>query len=397
MTDRPTPEPFASEAGAASAHLPVGPAGRAWRLLDRVVVAGFVVALLVPGGLLLAGRRPAAIENRPLLRAPAISLAGIADGSYAAAMDAFLADNMALRPYAVRLRAQAEWVTGGTGNPAVVRGRDGWLFTAGEFDPVCRHTADEVVASLAAVAARADASGQAFRFVGVPDKRSVYPDRVASNPFPAACSATGRAALRTGLAAIGPVAIDGWAALAAARAADPNGRLLYYPLDSHWTPAGAIAEVKPLIESFGPDVWSDADVVIGGTEAARRDLARQMGLRGGGTVARVRVRPVVTVTRTDVAVPVELHNARAVFRTTASGDRPLIPGRTVIVYDSFFGIDVDLVAPFFADVTWVHAGDLAAAPELAGLLGPFDTVILERVERGLYDDDPGAVVGPLIR
>ena len=44
--------------GDAPAHLPRGPEGRTWRLLDRLVIAGFALALIVPGALLAAGVRP---------------------------------------------------------------------------------------------------------------------------------------------------------------------------------------------------------------------------------------------------------------------------------------------------------------------------------------------------
>jgi hypothetical protein len=45
---------------------------------------------------------------------------------------------------------------------------------------------------------------------------------------------------------------------------------------------------------------------------------------------------------------------------------------------------------------WVHAGDLGRNPQLATELGRFDRVILERVERGLYDTDVEKVLRPMI-
>jgi len=66
-----------------------------------------------------------------------------------------------------------------------------------------------------------------------------------------------------------------------------------------------------------------------------------------------------------------------------------------VIYDSFFGIDTRLVAPFFEDTTWVHVGDILQHPELASILGPFDRVILERVERGFYATNVGAITDAL--
>lgn len=390
-------EPFATEAGAASAHLPGGPASRRWRTLDRLVVVAFVAGLLVPGALLLSGRRPAEIENRPLRTLPALSIEAVIDGSWTPGVDAFLADNVAVRPYAVRLRGEAEWLSGGTGNPAVIRGRPGWLFTVGEFQPDCRFTAGQLATSLGAASAAFRASGQAFRILAVPDKHAVYPEQVAANPFPPSCAEVGRATLRAGLATLGPEAVDGWAVLDAARAARLDGPLLYFPLDSHWTPTGAAGAIASLIGSIDPEAVGAIGLAAGGRSASRDDLANQMGIRRGGTVPGVVAGPGITVTRTTLPVPVTLRNARTVFRTTATGSDHLIPGRTVIVYDSFFGIDVDLVAPFFADATWIHVGDLLGNPQLGPLTGPYDTVILERVERGLYETDLAAITAALVR
>ena len=391
------PEPFATEEGSASAHLPPGHPSRAWRLFDRVVVSVFVIGLLVPGTLLLAGRHSTEVENRPLLRMPTLTLSGLADASWATGVGAFLADNVAVRPYAVRLRGEAEWLSGGTGNPAVVRGRSGWLFTIGEFQPDCRLTAGQVVEGLDAAAAGFTAAGQTFRFVAIPDKHVVYPDELAGDPFPAACSEAGRAALRAGLADLGGAGIDGFSALQSARAASPDGPLLYFPLDTHWTPTGAIAVLRPLVDSIDPATWDAVGLHRSGTSRVRDDLANQMGIRRTGTVPGYVTRPGITVTREDVPVPVTLHNTRAIFRTTSTGSSEVIPGRTVIVYDSFFGIDVSLVAPFFADATWIHVGDLSNDPELGRLLGPFDTVVVERVERGIYSTDLQSIAGALVR
>jgi hypothetical protein len=46
----------------------------------------------------------------------------------------------------------------------------------------------------------------------------------------------------------------------------------------------------------------------------------------------------------------------------------------------FFGIEVDLVAPFFAAATWIRVDDLLNNPELAEATGRDDTVIVARVE-----------------
>jgi hypothetical protein len=124
------------------------------------------------------------------------------------------------------------------------------------------------------------------------------------------------------------------------------------------------------------------------------DTSSLLGLKHVAVTPRVVIRPAVEQRRSDVPVPVEVKYARAVFRITCTGSEPLLPGRTLVIYDSFFLIDTTLVAPYFQDTTWVHEGDMASHPELVNLLGPFDRVIVERVSRSFYDLDLDALSAP---
>ncbi|MGH9888884.1 MAG: hypothetical protein ACREBE_25350, partial [bacterium] len=127
-----------------------------------------------------------------------------------------------------------------------------------------------------------------------------------------------------------------------------------------------------------------------GTVAYAMDLARLMGIRRTERVLRVVIRPDMRIARTDVSLPVALE--RTVFRYTATGPDATVPGRTLLVYDSFFGKYPEMVAPFFADTTWLHVSDAITHPELADLLGEFDRVIFARAERSLYQGDDGKVL-----
>jgi len=387
--------PFAPEPSAASSHLPAGASNPRWRRFDRFVVFVILAGLCLPWLLLLGGRRPTPIENRPLVAFPQLTVTGLLDGSAMRGIDAFLADNIAVRSYAVRLRAEAIVLSGGTGNPQVIRGLGDWLFTRAEFETMCVDPVSTLSEPLERAATALTAAGRTFRFVTVPDKGAIYPDEIRpDNPFPPSCAAIQRPALRAGLARLGPMAIDGWTVLDSARADHPD-ELLYYHGDTHWTPLGALMVVRSLVQSFDPALWRDADVIVGAAFRHTDDLASQIGQRRVEHIPSVVVRPSATVARVDVAVPVAIHNARTIFRTEASGVTPTVAGRTLVVYDSFFFEDVGLVAPFFASATWVHISDLQAHPELATLLGPFDNVIVERVERGLYGTDLTALLGPL--
>lgn len=400
MSDDPLPirEPGPVPAGDRSAHLPPASPTRVWRRFDRLVVVAFCLGLIVPGLLMVARIRPAAIENRPLRQMPPLTFGSLLDTSWYAAVDRFLADNVAVRPLAVRLRGEAYWRLGGTGTAAVVRGTGPWLFTIEEIQPRCDLGPGDIAADLDRARAAFSAHGQDFRFVIAPDKHVIYPEKLDPGmPYGPACTDDRRPAMRAELDRRAAWTIDGWAATLAARAAHPDDPLLYYTEDSHWTASGALPSIRELIRSLGPDLWRDDDVVVGGGKKVGMELARQLGLRRSETVPAVTLRPSVTITRTTVDLPVRTNNARAVFRFTASGDRPLVPGRTVIVYDSFFGLNMAALAPFFAESIWIHQGDLTNHPEIATLVGRADRVILERVERGLYFTKIDELLRPLAR
>jgi hypothetical protein len=392
------PLPIRDDAPDLSGHLPPPSPTRRWRLFDRLVVVVFCLGLVVPALLLVARIRPPAIENRPLLKAPPFTVGSLLDAGWYAQVDRFVADNLAVRPIAVWLRGQAYYLTGGTGNPEVVRGIDGWLFTIQEIQARCDVGAADITSALDRMDAAFTAAGQKFRFVVAPDKHTIYPDKLDPGmPYGPSCTDDRRPAMRAALDARPAFAIDGWAAVLAERAAHPNGPLLYYVEDSHWTGTGAVPAMRSLITSLGPDLWRDDDVVIGPPERAAADLARQMGIPRRDTVPDMKLRPSVKIVRTPLDLPVKTTGAPAVYRITASGDRPLVPGVTVIVYDSFFGREMQELSRYFAESIWIHVGDLQNHPEIGGLVARGDRVILERVERGLYYTKVEDVLRPLVR
>lgn len=402
-SDEPRPigsrgEPFAPEASA-SAHLPVGPSQPGWRRFDHLVLGAFVVCLLLPAALLAAGLRPEAIENRPLRTPPAVSAEGLLDGSLAAQVDAYLTDNILVRPLAIRLRGEAIWASGGTGTREVVRGRGDWLFVGLELDPPCRQPLAELVDGLANVAAAFDASGQEFRFVPAPDKHAIYPEDVTVGLRPGACSETERGALRSALARLAPHAIDSWSVLEGARANVPAGSTatpLYFEKDSHWTPTAAIAVMEAMVRSIDPAIWDATMIDRSGTVSYAMDLAALIGIERHEVVARVTVGggPMM---REEVPLANGTHADDPIVRMISPGTRPTLPGRTLIIYDSFFGRYRDMLAPFFADSTWVHVNEAVAHRDLAARLGTFDRVIFERVERYLYVGGYGALLAPFVR
>ncbi len=366
--------------------------------LDRVVAIGFVVALLLPGVALLAGVRPTDLEGRPATALPPLDVAALGDPDTFATIDRYVVDRFPGRNEAIGVHAAIDYgLLGGSTTPDVIVGRDGWLFTRTELEPVCRFAASDVLAALDRVAVPLEDAGVGVRLIVPPDKHAIYRERVLPDSgLGRACSDARRADLRRGMAARPTTAVELWSRLDDAHAADPAVPY-YFAQDTHWTPLGALVATRALVESLAPGVWDDAEVPIDGFAAYDTDLSRLIGLPAKERVPRLVIRPGVAVERSAVPTDVDLESARDIGRYTVEPSAAAVEGRTLIVYDSFFRTNEGRIAPWFRDSVWVHADDLRRHPELvADLPWPFDRVVVERVERGVYDLDLDALLAPVI-
>jgi hypothetical protein len=396
MTDR-VPAPFAPD------DPDLNPARRrrlrrpgSW--LDLLVSVAFVIGLWVPAIALTAGFRPAvaAIENRDPARVPRVGVDNVADGSFFAALDRFVTDNLPLRTQAVAVQAAIDYrLLGGTTNPDVMRGTDDWLFLTGELRPRCDFDVETLLARVDEAAAGFERAGKPFRYVVVPDKHAIYPEHVLPGSAAGSCTDAGRERLKAGLLARPGVAIELWTALEAEKARDP-AMPLYYVQDAHWTALGAAVGIRALVESLAPGTWDDAEVVVGGEQRHSSDLAKLIGLPRIEVVPRVEMRPGVRVDEQLIDPGVDISNSRDIPWFTVRTDRPVVPGRTLFVYDSFFATQIDEIVPWFAESVWVHEGDLFNLPELAGVLPEFDNIVFQRIERSALFTDPASDLRTII-
>jgi hypothetical protein len=121
-----------------------------------------------------------------------------------------------------------------------------------------------------------------------------------------------------------------------------------------------------------------------------------MGLPRDETIPRVVMRPGLKVDRRILDTGIHVQQSRDIPWFTVTGSRPVVPGRTLIVYDSFFGTVMTEASPWFRESVWVHEGDLLNHPELADVLPAFDTVVFQRVERSAYFTDPASDLATII-
>ena len=160
---------------------------------------------------------------------------------------------------------------------------------------------------------------------------------------------------------------------------------LYFPRDTHWNDRGALIGVQDLVDSLQPGLF-DADAytfTTGGDLHWPRHRPPAHARRSGtARVERaVARRPGVAVTLTDTArstpgVPV-IHEQR-------SGG-PLVPGRVLVLHDSFGRALAPLASPWFADVTWFTVNHGITGNALRDAIGQADTVVIVLTERHLVE------------
>jgi hypothetical protein len=350
----------------------------------------------VPGVALIAGLRPPDLENRAAVSMPSLDLPALTEPETYKAIDDYLARSLPARDVAVSAYATLDYdLLDGSTDPTVVLGQGDWLFFLGELQPKCPVSAPALMAQLDAVAGQAAQAGIQIRLTIAPDKHSIYPERLRpDSPLPEACTDTMRDEVRAGMAARPDSSVELWGPVLAAR--DRSDAPVYFDQDSHWTPTGAMAAIEALVESLAPGLWDPSEITIDGTSRYPMELARLMGKPRDGIVPRYVVRPTVTVEHTTLPTAVHLGNARDIGVYHATGTDHVVPGRTLFVYDSFFAINRQRITPWFERSVWVHAADLRDHPELADILPAFDTIVVERVERGAYETNLEQLLAPIL-
>lgn len=363
------------------------------RLRDRAVSVAFVVLLAIPGIGLVIGVRPPLIENRAAATIPAVTIRALSEPDFFAAVDKAVNDAFPLRAIAVEVRAAIDYgLLHGSPNSEVIVGRDAWLFLAGEIRPKCLWHSDEILQTWDSFAAALARDGIDARFAIVPDKHVAYPEMLPSAIHPDDPCTTGeRPAMEVGMRER-PTTVDLWAPVLGAPKSDVP---LYFERDSHWTETGAMPAIRALVESLEPGLWDSAPPAQAGPQTFVGDLSLMVGLPSSQRAPTFE-RPGVSLSRTTVPTSLDARGQRPVQRFTTGGTQAVVPGRTLILYDSFFGKVQDDVASWFAESVWLHIDDLSLHSDVVGDLPPFDRVVLARTERLAYLTDYAKVLTPLI-
>jgi hypothetical protein len=360
----------------------------------KVLLGCLAVLMVAPWG--FGATRTDSLENRRQEPFPALSLSGMVDGSVFRQFDRALRDRLTLRTVVVHAVAAGSRDLAPTVNVSskVVVGEDGTPFLAEDFTRPCatRYDAKATDTALRGLRALGARNGKSFVVAVVPDKSQVLRARLGGKADALlACSDRVRRPSEQVWAGdpTAPVAVF-WQPLTEAEQADP-GRV-YQPGDSHWTTQGALAFTRGLVDKLVTDKVAPA--TLGGAVTATRlpdrvlggDLYRLMGVERTDAVPLWVVRrPGVKVARTVIPSP----SGRGVRHdvTTAPRGVSVVPGRTLIVYDSFFDRAEPMLAPYFASITAVHWGD-AYRMVREGALPAFDHLIIESSQRGWAERTP---------
>ena len=333
----------------------------------RLLVAGFAVALasvwLIPGG--------PVNENRVLRDFPELTPGTVASAAAFAGIDGALVDHLPAKSVVVSGVSSALVGAGLSPVNTVFRGPSGEPFYAIDLNQPCAREAEipGLLDRLSSLTDAWSARGTRLVYAIAPDKSSVErADLGPLGPSVLACSDRVRSLIQ---AAANDSLLVAW---------DEFGSRddLYSYGDTHWNWAGSVEFARLLVNRIQPGLFDDGAVHATGIQQHSDDLFTIMGAP--------RVEPIEELSTLRPGVHTE-HEADTtetnapVQRWTSTSTGPaLIPGRTLVLTDSFFGYDVSVLPPYFEDLTAVPIPS-GASPSTLALLDSYDLVIVQQVQR----------------
>lgn len=266
--------------------------------------------------------------------------------------------------------------------PKYVEGRDGYLFIGTDFDLGCGSGAEfeDYLANLGRLATVIADSGREVVWTIAPDKSTTLVDRLPEKVPQDRCFRENQRWQEHLLETVGdPHYVD---TLGLLREADAAGTQVYWRGDSHWTSYGASLWLLEMVERLDPTVVDRVEVTRSSAErtgdlyvmAKRTDVesAPSASFSTDSTMEAV-PGPTPFDPSTDSWGPLQWRNVP---------DDGLLPGRTLLIGDSFSYAGIDLTMPLFARgaFAWFQYLDTA---ELARQVRASDTVVIEVAQRTL--------------
>ncbi|MGV6813434.1 MAG: hypothetical protein ACWA5W_00330 [Phycisphaerales bacterium] len=239
--------------------------------------------------------------------------------------------------------------------------------------------------------------------VVAPNKVTIYPEKLPEDlQLQFAQSKQQRALLRDYFARPDtPYLIDIWTPIINAKHSSPE--LLYEPASSHYNSHGAMILAKAMIDAGDPTLWDDSEIIEEWTKTDIPDIAKIIGdwdIKETNTRLQIH-RPGIEIvelwqtahkkgitadkpTRVDnpdflTINALSYYNRRHVINRSVG--EQLIPGKTLILFDSFIGLYLHpTLSQFFEDVEFIHIGTVDQA-FFKEALNTYDRVYFQSAER----------------
>lgn len=351
------------------------------RLLVIAVVAFLGSAWVIHGPVLDEQRVPAAF--------PAIGRAtlvqGVPDGSLFRQIDAAVADGLPARSPVLRTVLTPIVAAGLSPNDIVYRGPSGEPFYSVDFTSAC--AAQAGIAGLdhkiRALRSKLEATGATLLYAIAPDKSQV--DRAELGPLADKLLVCSDANVKTfekmAAAPDSPefVDFDGLAK------ANKTARQ-YMEGDTHWNFKGGATFAHDLLLRLERDGLIDKETVdrqLTGKAPVYvhvDDLYRLMGIpRTERFPNGFTAPPGVASTSESETIANEWYVSE--WKSTSSESK-LVPGRTLLIADSFAGLDIPYLVHYFSDITYVPFTALQTPGHLISTTG-YDHVIIQELQRNI--------------
>lgn len=379
--------------GPAAASEPAGisgaeqPPGRRSLTAARLLTVALAALLLAPTLMSIRGGGDA-VENRSSIPFPELNTDTAADTDTYRQFDAAFRDRLTLRRKVVRAIGRTGYDRlGYSFNSRVYVGEDRVPFFTEDFIKPCGTPFDPTTVDqrIRAFEQTAQRSGKDVLFVVAPDKSSVLRDKLgwaADALMSCADPVREQTQARWGDDHLGPV-VTLWPQFAAAEAAEP-GRV-WQAGDSHWSYQGAMMFTREVLDRLV--VRGEAPEQLRGAPGAQEradqrlpgDLYPLLGFTREDEVAYWVVRREGVTVETS-AIPTDMGRTQRTHTTVAPAGTPMVPGRTLVVYDSFFYLAEAQLTPYFTEMTTLHWDDFRPMAR-DGQLPEFDRIIFQTVQR----------------
>lgn len=225
---------------------------RASKAAQIVFVALCAVVLLIPSIGMFWAPTSETTENRKLAEMPTLAKDGRPNVDFMGELGAYFEDHFACRNELVTLNAKLRTALGTSPTDSVVVGGDGWLFYGGTLHDytgegrLTDRKMGDLVFNLSLIQGYCEANGARFALAIVPNKNSIYPEKM---PFYYGAAAGGSVLddLSVSLNDKGVNNVDLYSLLADAKAGSPDD-LLYYKIDTHWNQRGALLASERILD-----------------------------------------------------------------------------------------------------------------------------------------------------